>query len=675
MMPTVTAPELYFGVPIVKTEKAADGSLLVYGKATDGSLDLDDQIVDPDFARKALKEWFSDWANVRQMHSGALPPAGIGIELDDREDGQWLTSKVYEPGAVQQVEQKGYKAYSVGIARPRIVRDAKAPGGRIVDGIVVEVSLVDRPANPSCVFALTKGVGKDMQVVAKAVEPAIGKATPTPGRESDFPAGTRFAYTDSSGGKHLPIHDEGHVRAALGRFGQTNFESGAHKRRAARAILGAAKDHGIDVDEGSDVARAAKKKSKGADVPNVTKSDDRMCLGCGHELDDDDKFCSECGKAVPGESGKAARPDSRPPMQPGETPYALRRLHDACCAAYSTDAVKAAYPVLEKNGIGAALGPGARLALWQMLNQEVQEDAGTGTEALDIHHLGEAYKHLGEFISCEAGYPAGADGDAPEESLVMLAAHSDLHAAFAELNKDIMPTGGPDIPSAAAAGQIAPGQFRRPYIAAGHQREDGVGASAPNIPGRTHDLAATDFQRPALTDGQERQSPANAKRAPITAMQALHDRLASQFPELCPMDLHPATIPNRDSERPEPKQMGAEPTLTKAEKDAAAAEAEIAKANRKAKKRSRREKALAPAMKKIAELQATVEKLSREPDPNRAAHRGVTTATKAASPQAQKRAEDDERELREMLQEQAQHGDPQTRLRAQDRLVAKGWAS
>jgi hypothetical protein len=75
-----------------------------------------------------------------------------------------------------------------------------------------------------------------------------------------------FAYVDAAGGKHLPVHDKGHVQAAMGRLGQQDF-SGAKgsaadaKAKAARKIKAAAKTHGIDVDEDSDVAQTA---SKGA---------------------------------------------------------------------------------------------------------------------------------------------------------------------------------------------------------------------------------------------------------------------------------------------------------------------------------------------------------------------------------------------------------------------------
>ena len=67
----------------------------------------------------------------------------------------------------------------------------------------------------------------------------------------------QFAYVDSDGGEHLPINDESHVRNAMARFNQTDFESRAAKERARKKILAAAERHGIDVDDASDVAHSA----------------------------------------------------------------------------------------------------------------------------------------------------------------------------------------------------------------------------------------------------------------------------------------------------------------------------------------------------------------------------------------------------------------------------------
>ena len=69
---------------------------------------------------------------------------------------------------------------------------------------------------------------------------------------------SQFAYVDREGGEHLPIHDESHVRNAMARFNQTDFESAAAKERARKKIVSAAKRHGIEVGEDSNVAKSSR---------------------------------------------------------------------------------------------------------------------------------------------------------------------------------------------------------------------------------------------------------------------------------------------------------------------------------------------------------------------------------------------------------------------------------
>lgn len=68
----------------------------------------------------------------------------------------------------------------------------------------------------------------------------------------------QFAYVDSDGGEHLPINDESHVRNALARFNQTKFESKAARERARKKILAAARRHGIEVSDDSNVASSTR---------------------------------------------------------------------------------------------------------------------------------------------------------------------------------------------------------------------------------------------------------------------------------------------------------------------------------------------------------------------------------------------------------------------------------
>ena len=64
-----------------------------------------------------------------------------------------------------------------------------------------------------------------------------------------------FAYVDKEGQGHLPIHDEEHVRNALARWNQTDFESTAAKEGARKKILRAAKRFGIEVSEDDKVVK------------------------------------------------------------------------------------------------------------------------------------------------------------------------------------------------------------------------------------------------------------------------------------------------------------------------------------------------------------------------------------------------------------------------------------
>jgi len=86
---------------------------------------------------------------------------------------------------------------------------------------------------------------------------SINKAKLPFKNRKNMPTG-QFAYIDSKGGKHLPIHDRAHVQAAMARFNQTQFESPEKKKTAARKILAAARRHGMEIDPKSAVARAAK---------------------------------------------------------------------------------------------------------------------------------------------------------------------------------------------------------------------------------------------------------------------------------------------------------------------------------------------------------------------------------------------------------------------------------
>ncbi len=92
-------------------------------------------------------------------------------EYELKRDGHYITALVVDPVSVKKVETGVLKGFSIGIKNPRVTRDKVAANGRIVDGQIVEVSLVDRPANPNCQLVLAKSaMGEDSMIqVARPV--------------------------------------------------------------------------------------------------------------------------------------------------------------------------------------------------------------------------------------------------------------------------------------------------------------------------------------------------------------------------------------------------------------------------------------------------------------------------------------------------------------------------
>ena len=67
-----------------------------------------------------------------------------------------------------------------------------------------------------------------------------------------------FAFVDKDGERHLPIHDEEHVRNAIARWNQTKFDSAADKEAARKKILRAAKTFGIEVSRDDKISTPTK---------------------------------------------------------------------------------------------------------------------------------------------------------------------------------------------------------------------------------------------------------------------------------------------------------------------------------------------------------------------------------------------------------------------------------
>ena len=183
---------------IIKADKNDDGTLTVYGKATDDSIDMDQQICDPAWLDRAMPEWFKSGGNIREQHSQIA--AGVAKEYEAKTDGHYISALVVDPVSVRKVETGVLRGFSIGIKSPRVVRDTKAANGRIIDGQIIEVSLVDRPANPNAKLIMAKSIEGESSLVQ--VEELHEFTAPLP---SDlFKKETNYESINDGGGKSEP---------------------------------------------------------------------------------------------------------------------------------------------------------------------------------------------------------------------------------------------------------------------------------------------------------------------------------------------------------------------------------------------------------------------------------------------------------------------------------------
>ena len=190
----------YVGIGDLTFKEADDGSMFVYGLATDPTLDMDQQICDAGWLKSAMPQWFKTGANVREQHSNIA--AGVGIELNADGDKWMLKSEVVDPVTQAKVRKGVLKGYSIGIKQAQVMKSDEAPNGVIVGGNIVEVSLVDRPANPSARIEIAKSVNGELTMTEiKKADDILQEAVMTegPAAEGRTPEDRNLVCTDCDG--------------------------------------------------------------------------------------------------------------------------------------------------------------------------------------------------------------------------------------------------------------------------------------------------------------------------------------------------------------------------------------------------------------------------------------------------------------------------------------------
>lgn len=139
-------------------------SLYIEGLVTDDHVDLDGQIVDHEFAARALNRWFDLGGWVLNMHDGDnFVTAGEAVDMQVRPRSVWIRARIDDPEAIADIESGFYRGFSVCIVSPTIVpafegifasANQFVPGGRVIDGAISEVSLVPVPASLRAKFTV-----------------------------------------------------------------------------------------------------------------------------------------------------------------------------------------------------------------------------------------------------------------------------------------------------------------------------------------------------------------------------------------------------------------------------------------------------------------------------------------------------------------------------------------
>lgn len=149
--PSTKLKKIFASLDLAKTEEQDDGTIKVWGYASADTKDSDGEIITSDAMKAALPDYMK-WGAVREMHQAKA--AGTAIEAEVQNDGKtWFGAHIVDAEAVKKVKTKVYKGFSIGGK----VTERDELNKTVIKGLnLIEVSLVDRPANPEAVLTMYK---------------------------------------------------------------------------------------------------------------------------------------------------------------------------------------------------------------------------------------------------------------------------------------------------------------------------------------------------------------------------------------------------------------------------------------------------------------------------------------------------------------------------------------
>ena len=136
---------------------------IVIGVMTKATLDNQDEIVEWEATVEAVKD-FQKWMNLREMHDGGKASGVVkSLTLDHVNKLVRVEAEVVDDSAWNKVKKGVYKGFSIGGKALERVKEFAPALGKVISKvkkyILNEVSLVDRPAHPECIFEVVKRDG------------------------------------------------------------------------------------------------------------------------------------------------------------------------------------------------------------------------------------------------------------------------------------------------------------------------------------------------------------------------------------------------------------------------------------------------------------------------------------------------------------------------------------
>lgn len=171
---------------------------MVFGYASTASKDADGEIVTIDALKGAMPDYMK-FGNIREMHQ--LSAVGVAKSADIDEKGMYIGAKIVDNAAWEKVLEGVYKGFSIGGSSTS--RDPT--NSKIITGLdLIEISLVDRPANPEALIEVVKA-GK---LATDIVDITIDESNQDPIKKVEDKTGERILKFDpvQSWGCGIPGH-------------------------------------------------------------------------------------------------------------------------------------------------------------------------------------------------------------------------------------------------------------------------------------------------------------------------------------------------------------------------------------------------------------------------------------------------------------------------------------